>query len=99
MIINILLYYINNMIAYFTELLGTAFLVYIIFATSNYIAVGAALALIVLLGGPVSGGAFNPAVALSLYAAGKIGKIDLGAYILAEIVGGLIGYFLYKAVM
>jgi glycerol uptake facilitator-like aquaporin len=85
------------MVSYLIELLGTAFLVYIIFATGNYMAVGAALALIVLLGGPVSGGAYNPAVALSLYASGRIGKIDLGAYILAEMIGGLIGYYLYKS--
>lgn len=85
------------MISYFVEFLGTAFLVYIIFATGNYIAIGTALAIAILLGGAVSGGAFNPAVAISLYASGRIGKIDLGAYILAEIIGGLVGYFLYQS--
>ena len=67
---------------YFVEFLGTMFLTFVIFATGNWAAIGAALAIGVLLGGAVSGGAFNPAVALALYSAGKLPKADLIPYII-----------------
>ena len=80
------------------EFLGTMFLVFVIFATGNYLAIGAALAIAVFLGGPISGGAFNPAVAISLYSAGKLAKTDLIPYIIVEILGGLAGFVLSKNV-
>ena len=92
------LYFISvyKMNKYFVEFLGTMFLVYVIFATENWAAIGAALAICVLLGGPISGGAFNPAVAISLYTSKKIAKSDLLPYIIVEILGGLAGFFLYN---
>ena len=80
---------------YLVEFLGTLFLVFIIFATGNWIAIGVGLAIPVLLGGPISGGAFNPAVAISLYASGKLAKSDLIPYIIVEILGGLAAFYLY----
>jgi aquaporin Z len=81
---------------YLVEFLGTMFLVFIIFATGHYLAIGGALAIIAFLGGPISGGAYNPAVALALYNAGKLMKSDLVPYIIVEILGGLAGYEAYK---
>jgi len=81
---------------YLVEFLGTMFLMYVIFATGNWAAIGLGLAIPVLLGGPISGGAFNPAVAISLYAAGKLPKADLIPYIVVEILGALAAFFLYK---
>jgi glycerol uptake facilitator-like aquaporin len=81
---------------YLVEFLGTMFLVFVIFATGNWAAIGAALAVCVLLGGKISGGAFNPAVAISLYSAGKLAKTDLLPYIIVEILGGLAAFFVYK---
>jgi len=40
---------------YIVEFLGTMLLVFTIFATGNWAAIGAALAIGVLLGGPISG--------------------------------------------
>ena len=59
---------------YLVEFLGTMFLMFVIFATGHWVAIGAALAIAVMLGGAISGGAYNPAVAVSLYAAGKLPK-------------------------
>lgn len=84
------------MLKYLVEFIGTMLLVFVIFATGNWLAIGAALALGVLLGGPISGGAFNPAVAFSLYYAGKLTQTDLIPYIIAEILGGLSAVYLYK---
>jgi aquaporin Z len=81
---------------YLVEFLGTMFLVFVIFATNNWLAIGAALGVAVLLGGAISGGAFNPAVAISLYSAGKIAKSDVLPYIIAEILGALAAFYAYK---
>ena len=80
---------------YLVEFLGTMLLVFVIFATGNWAAIGAALSVAVLLGGKISGGAFNPAVAISLYSAGKLAKSDLLPYIVVEILGGLAAFFVY----
>ena len=84
---------------YLVEFLGTMFLIFVIFATGNYLAIGAALAVAVLLGGAISGGAFNPAVAIALMYAGKLSRSDLIPYIVAQVAGGLAGYEAFKLVM
>ena len=81
---------------YLVEFLGTMLLVYVILATGNWFAIGAALAIGVLLGGKISGGAYNPAVAISLYASGKLPQSDVLPYIFAEVLGGLAAYQCYK---
>ncbi len=81
---------------YLVEFLGTLFLVFVIFATGNYLAIGAALAVGVMLGGAISGGAFNPAVSLAMLYAGKMSRSDLIPYIVAQVAGGLAGFELFK---
>jgi len=81
---------------YLVEFLGTMFLVYVIFATGNYLAIGAALAIAVLMGGSISGGAYNPAVTLALYSAGKLNKSDLIPYMVVQMLGALAGLTIYK---
>ena len=81
---------------YFVEFLGTMFLMYVILATGNWLAIGAALGIAVMLGGAISGGAFNPAVAVSLYASGKLPKADVLPYVIAEILGALSAFYAYK---
>jgi aquaporin Z len=81
---------------YIVEFLGTMFLVFVIFATGNWLAIGAALAIAVLLGGPISGGSFNPAVTISLYSAGKLSQSDVMPYIIVEILGGVAAFYAYN---
>ena len=81
---------------YFVEFLGTLFLVFVIFATGNYLAIGAALAIAVLVGGSISGGAYNPAVSIAMMYSGKMPRSDLIPYIVAQIAGALVAYELYK---
>ena len=80
---------------YFVEFLGTMFLIFVIFATGNYLAIGTALAIIILVGG----GVFNPAVTIALMYAGRFSRTDLIPYIVAQIAGGLAGFELFKIVM
>jgi aquaporin Z len=81
---------------YLVEFLGTMFLMFTIFATGNWLAIGAALAIAVLLGGAISGGSFNPAVTVALYAAGKLTKSDVLPYVIVEILGALAAFYAYK---
>ncbi len=80
---------------YIVEFLGTMFLMFIILATGNYLAIGAALALAVVLGGAISGGAFNPAVAVALMYTGKLPTKDLVPYVVAQIAGALVAVHAY----
>ena len=83
---------------YLVEFLGTLFFLYVILATRNALAIGAALAIAILVGGKVSGGDFNPAVSVMEVAGGKLPKKDLIGYILAQVAGGLAALELYKRV-
>lgn len=81
------------------EFLGTLLLSFVIFSTGgNYVAIGVALAIAILLGGPISGGAYNPAVAIAMFYAKKLQVKDLVPYIIAQIAGGVAGYEIFKLV-
>ena len=81
---------------YFAEFLGTFMLVFIIFATNNYLAIAFILALGILLLGPTSGAMFNPAVSTAMYFAGKLPGIDFLPYIICQIAGALVALQIYK---
>ena len=83
---------------YLVEFLGTLFYVYIILATGNAIAIGAAMAIIVMVGGSISGGNFNPAVSVAMVAAGRLSSSELLPYIMAQIAGGLVALEMFKRV-
>jgi aquaporin Z len=84
---------------YIVEFLGTMFLVFVIFATGNYLAIGAALSVAILLGGMISGGAFNPAVAIAMMYAGRLPRSDVIPYIIAQVAGALVGFEAFKMVV
>jgi len=81
---------------YLVEFIGTLFFVYIILTTGNPLAIGAALALVILLTLNVSGGYFNPAVTIAMVSAGTIPTSDLVPYCLAQVFGALVALEIYK---
>ena len=81
---------------YLAEFFGAAFFVYIILATGNPLAIGAALALAILITSSISGGHINPAVSIVMTSAGKLPVNDLLPYCLAQIFGGLVALELFK---
>ena len=83
---------------YFVEYLGAAFFIYVILATGNPLAIGAALALVILITSKISGGHMNPAVSITMAAAGKLDIADLIPYIVAQVFGGLTAFEIYKRV-
>ena len=83
---------------YLVEFFGTLFFVYIILATGNAIAIGAALAIVIMIGGSISGGHINPAVSVAMVAAGRLSSSELLPYVLAQVAGGLVALELFKRV-
>lgn len=84
---------------YLVEFLGTVFFIYVILATGNALMIGAALALVVIIGLNVSSiASYNPAVTTVLYAMGKINGSQFILYVLTEIFGGLVALELFKRV-
>jgi glycerol uptake facilitator-like aquaporin len=83
---------------YLVEFLGAIFFVYVILATGNPLAIGAALALVILLTANISGGHINPAVSITMAAAGKLPSTEIVPYCISQILGGLVAFELYKRV-
>lgn len=86
------------MYKYLAEFLATTFFVYIILATGNPIAIGAALTLALLLTQDVSEGMFNPAVTIAMVSVEKIELDAIIPYCLVQILGALVAVELYKRV-
>jgi aquaporin Z len=80
------------------EFLGSLFFIYIILATGSAYAIGAALALVILLTSSISGGHMNPAVTLTMTAAGKLPMSKTLYYIAAQVLGGLAALAIYEMV-
>jgi aquaporin Z len=82
---------------YLTEFVGMVFFVMtigLVTAAGTPLApliIGSVLMVIVYMGGPVSGGHFNPAVTLAAYLGRKMNRGDLVPYWIAQVVGGLAG--------
>jgi aquaporin Z len=80
---------------YLVEFIGTIFFVYVILAIGNPLAIGAALALAILLAQKTSGGHFNPAVSLAMTSAGSLPVTELFPYITAQMFGALVAHQLF----
>ncbi|MEO1450757.1 MAG: aquaporin, partial [Bacteroidota bacterium] len=78
---------------YVTEFIGTFFLVLTIGLTVGAgtpfapLAIGAALMIMVYMGGHVSGAHYNPAVTLAVLIRGNIKGAEAGIYMVAQILG------------
>ena len=84
------------MYPYLVEFLGTFFFLFIILYTGNALMIGAALAVVIFLGGPISGGNFNPAVTIMMAYAGKLPIKQVIPYIISQVSGGLAALALYN---
>ena len=78
------------------EYVGTVFFLYVVIATANPLAIGAALALIIYVGGSISGGNFNPAVSLLMVLSGKQKMELLMPYMLVQFLAAVTVVQLYK---
>lgn len=81
------------------EYIGTLFFLFVIIATSgNAIAISAALAIAILVGGPISGANYNPAVTIMMVYAKKIPMSLVAPYIIAQVAGGITAFELWKRI-
>jgi aquaporin Z len=84
---------------YLTEFIGTFFLVLTVgLAVPGSpemapLAIGAALMIMVYMGGHVSGGHYNPAVTLAVWLRGKLQASDVAPYMISQIAGALAAAF------
>ena len=83
---------------YFAEFLGTLFFVFVIIATRDALAIGAALAIVTAVIGNISGGHVNPAVSLAMFVRNSLPRSELLPYILAQVAGGFAAVELYRLV-
>ena len=79
---------------YLTEFIGTFFLVLTVLLSVHYnsmpgIAIGAILMVMVYMGGPISGGHYNPGVSLGVALRGKLSYGDMIAYWISQLVGAV----------
>lgn len=84
------------MYPYFIEFLGTLFVIYVVLATQNVLAIGAAYTLVLLLVRNIAHGYLNPAVTIVMGSTGKIKSHEIILYCVAQIAGGLMALEIYK---
>jgi aquaporin Z len=80
------------------EYVGSIFFFYVIIATGNPLAIGAALALVAYLGGPISGGNYNPAVTLMMVLSGKQSVNTVFTYMIVQFLAAFTVAEIYKRV-
>ncbi len=86
------------MLNYLVEYIGTfVFLSVILMSGGNAISIGIALAAVILLGGKVSGGNFNPAVSVMMFYNGKLSLTNMMIYMFVQVLGGLTALAYYRA--
>src|SRR5688572_17067199 len=73
------------------EAVGTLFLVASIGLSGNPLAIGLTLAVMIYIGGHVSGGHYNPAGSLAVLVRGKLDAGKFVPYVVAQIVGAILG--------
>ena len=81
---------------YLAEFIGTLFFLFVIIFTGQALPIGLALMIVILILGKFSGGHFNPAVTIMMLFDKRIRAGDALFYILAQISGGLVAWFIYN---
>ena len=62
----------------------------------NWLKIGLALSIAILLMGGLSGGHFNPSVSIMFYLHKDLTFEELMIYILAQLIGAVLAYMMYK---
>ena len=95
----------KNLEKYLVEFLGTLIFLTAILNAGNLkpmidpaISIAAALAIVIFVGGGISGGHFNPAVSTMMYMDEKLSLMDYVAYVGAQILGGILALVFHRQV-
>ena len=84
------------LLSLFVELIGTFVFLSVIIKTGEAIPIGIALAAVILMGGSVSGGHFNPAVSVMMFLNNKLDLMSLLSYVVVQCVGGALALTYYS---
>lgn len=79
------------MIKLIYEFLGTLAFTFVVLKYGKPLYVGAALAVIALFAGPISGGHVNPAISFAMMMAGKLSQNMFLQYVVAQLLGAYAG--------
>ena len=85
-----------NLIKYLVEFIGTFIFLSVILSSGNAIYIGLSLAIVIIWGGKISGGNFNPAVSVMMYFNKKMPLLDLIMYIVSQVLGGVVALLFNK---
>ena len=87
---------------FIAEILGTFIFLGVIITVlndrksmANWLKIGLALSIAIVLFGGVSGGNFNPAVSFMLFLNNQLSSTELLTYIIAQLVGAVAAYFIF----
>ncbi len=80
---------------YLTEAIGTFFLVLAVCFTGNPLAIGLMLAVMVYIGGHISGGHYNPAVSLAVFFRKGLSSQSLVGYWASQIIGAFLAAMVF----
>ena len=83
---------------YLMEFIGTMFLVLAVGFSQNPLAIGLALAVMVYMGGHISGGHYNPAVTLAVFFRGKLESKFVTGYMIFQVLGAFTAALIYYVV-
>jgi len=83
---------------YLIELIGTFFLVLTVAFSANPIAIGVVLAVMIYMGGYISGAHYNPAVTFAVYLQKKISSKDAVRYVVAQFLGAIAACFIFHLI-
>src|SRR5258708_16406516 len=79
------------------EFIGTFFLIFVIGCVSSQadvllaaLAIGATLMVMIVAGGHMSGGHYNPAVTVGVWIRGACGTLEAGFYLVAQVIGAIV---------
>lgn len=86
-----------DFLKYGIEFIGTFLFLSVIIATGSPVMIALTLLAVILLGGSISGGHFNPAVSVMMWANGTLSLQDMVMYAAAQVAGGLVALGAYKS--
>ena len=78
------------------EFIGTFIFLSVILSSGEAIPIGVALTAVILFGGNISGGHYNPAVSTMMLLKDSINLTDYSGYIVAQLLGGIAAYYFHK---
>ena len=95
-----------DILKYLVELVGTFLFVYVILNVSNSkpgrepllgaAAICITLLAMILIGGAISGGNFNPAVSVAKFMDGSLNGTHLAGYVIAQVLGALLAFKMWQ---